>query len=187
MSGLRVSSTDGGLDNVTTDKDYGTQGIAASLEMVEKLKNLDHLFNQQPRRFYALCATKKVSWSCYGWDRHLPNGNWADLGLSAEDEDESLFGMLRQAVRLDFVQDEDDQTFVYDQIKYVLKSWIMLGDASTSLDLPVVERSNLPADLPSWRLVDARLSAEDGPASMFGILKSLARIWAQRRKVSGCT
>jgi len=175
MSGFRVSSNNGGPDNVTTEKDHGTpQGTAPSLQMVVKLKKLDHLFNQRPRRFCALCATKKVSWSCYGCDRHLPNGNWADLGLPAEDEDESLFGMLRQAVRLDLVQDEDDQTFVYDQIKYVLKSWIMFGDASASLDTLVVEGWNLPADLPSWRLVDARLSAEDGPASIFGILKSLA-------------
>ncbi len=142
--------------------------------MVEKLKNLDHLFSQRPRRFCALCATKKVSWSCYGCDRHLPNGNWAELGLPAEDKDESLFGMLRQAVRLDLVQDEDDQTFVYDQIKYVLKSWIMFGDASASLDPLVVEGWNQLADPTSWRLVEARLSAEDDPASIFGILKSLA-------------
>ncbi len=174
MSGIRVSSTNGGPDNVTTDKDHGTQGTAPSLQMVEKLKNLDHLFSQRPRRFCALCATKKVSWSCYGCDRHLPNGNWAELGLPAKDEDESLFGMLRQAVRLDLVQDEDDQTFVYDQIQYVLKSWIMFGDASASLDTLVVEGGSQLADPTSWRLVEARLSAEGGPASIFGILKSLA-------------
>lgn len=173
MSIKYVSSTTTGQDTAPITKDHGIQGIDMSPRVVEKMKNVNHLFSQGTRRACTNCATKQVSWSCIGCDRHLPNGKWADLGLPAEDEDESLFGRLRQVVQSGLVKDEDQHTFAYEQVQYVLKSWI-IQDESTPIAPPVIEECGLSLDRPGWKWANTKLSAEDSSASIMGVLRSMS-------------
>lgn len=173
MSVTYVSSAIACQDISPTTNDHGTQGTNLPSHVVHKLKKLDHLFNHKSRRTCPHCATTQVSWSCIICDRHLPNGKWADLGLPAEDEDESMFGRLRQVVQFGLVKDEDEHTFAYDRVQYVLKSWIT-GDVSTSPNLPVMEEWKLSLDSPGWKWANAKLSAEDSSVSIMGVLRSLS-------------
>lgn len=178
MSVDYVSSTPAGQHIAPITTDHGIHGFNLSPHVVEKMKNLHRLFNQGTRRTCDNCATKQVSWSCVSCDRHLPNGTWAELGLPAEDEEESIFGRLRQVVQSGLVGDEDQHTFAYEQVQYVLKFWI-IEEVSAPLDLPVMKDSvsSLDAlDPAGWKWANVKLSAEDSSASIMGVLRSLSRL-----------
>lgn len=173
MSFSYVTSATAGQDTAPITKDHRIQGIDLSPRAAEKMKNVNHLFSQGTRRTCTECATNQVSWSCIGCDRHLPNGNWADLGLPVEDEDESLFGRLRQVVQSSLFKEENQHTFAYEQVQYVLKSWI-IEDASTLIAPPVMEECGLSLDRPGWKWANTKLSAEDGSASIMGVVRSMS-------------
>lgn len=153
----------------------GGKPNANYVQMVEKLKKVDHLFDLKNRRSCSECKTQSISISCRTCKRHLPNGNWADVGLAAEDKDESLFGRFRQFLSSGVVKDQNSFEYTFRQVRYILKAWIILGtevihwrDPHMSQGFPAVITSRW-----KWGIAD-ELHAEGRPDSLMGVIRNLA-------------
>ena len=158
-----------------TKKRKNHRGGAAQL--AKKFNRIFNLSNSPICDHYEGDSTK--SWSCLPCDRTLPQSSWSELGLAAEDSDDSIFGRLRMMACIGIVTTEEQDLFYRHAkrfMKWVGPSIIAEVKASPPAKLPVLRMFPKEKWTPSnsnWSWTLDMMAAEERDDSIIGVLRKL--------------
>ena len=147
----------------------------------QRIKKVNNTFDHENRQRCSECQKALSCWNCAKCDRTLPNGNWADLRLGAEDENDSLFGRFRFLANLLIFSREEEELFyrkVQGIVKFFAETGILLEIEDPTRDMatgPHPQMAWVPPT-PDWTWSREMLFAENEDNSFMGALRRLLEL-----------